>query len=108
MTNTTIALFIIGGLIIFIIGYVGGYVFGRNNRKDIDKTIDNYMYGDIETQKQIVEAMDAMNNFLNTLCDSHINHIGFCEEEFMKLDQALKELKEKNEVRNNYAIFDDD
>ena len=108
MTNTTIALFIIGGLIIFIIGYVGGYVFGRNNRKDIDKTIDNYMNDNIETQKQLGKVMDAMDGFLNTLCDSHINHVGFCEEEFMKLDQAIKELKEKNEVRNNYAIFDDD
>lgn len=103
-----ITLLIIGGLVIFIIGYIGGYVFGRNSRRDIDKTIADYMEDDIEMSKQVGESMNAMNDFLNTLCDSHINHVGYCEEELAKLEQSIEELKEKKEEKRDYAIFDDD
>lgn len=104
MTNYTIASFIVAGIIIFIIGGIIGYALGCNNRKNIN----NYMYGNVEAQKQLGEVVHSMNDFLNTLCDSHINHTAFCIEKMEKIEQAINELKNKKEEKHNYAIFDDD
>lgn len=104
MTNYAIALFIVTGIIIFIIGGIIGYAIGRSTRKNID----NYIYGNIEAQKQLREVIHSMNDFLNTLCDSHINHTAFCIEKMEKIEQSINELKNRKEEKHNYAIFDDD